>query len=242
MSLPSPKKRIALLDAAVWPLDAALEWFDLPESFVVNDLAKQISKLMPKKGMVDRYLLERALQVHELVGMTWAALRHGLPRDAFRDKLRSKATPPGFHPGLLPFGLKAWTGTSDCYVLQLNQVEAWTRAWLPKDKVWSTLGARAKDLAQALDISTLGCAVSAKAGESKPAVATARCIATWDFVALHHSEASAVPKLVTLPPDRIGWHAIDDRLVSIENLWTDDLSRMKDYFRGAASSFTHQTP
>jgi hypothetical protein len=236
---PSPHERLVLLSQWHWPLEAALAWFDLPEPFVRNDLAPEVPGLLSPDGKVDRVLLERALQVNEIAGLTWAALQYGLPRDALREVLR---TPPpttrGFHPGRHPFSLVPYRGTDDSYLISMPVLDAWLKAWLPRDEAWTTLGARAKALAEALGISTLPCHVSQVTQEPEPQVATVRCIATWDFVALHHSEPSAYPKLVTLPPDRIGWHAIQQSLVSRESLWADDLSHMHDYFR-TAEARTH---
>jgi hypothetical protein len=221
------------MDERRWPVEVALAWFDLPQQFVVGDLGREINGLVADGG-IDRFLLERALQVNEFAGLAWAALRHGLPRDELRDVLRNPPKSAPFHPGRRAMSLEPYQGTDDSYVVSVPEIDAWLRAWLPRDQVSSTLASHARQLASALGIGTVPCAVSEFTRDPEPAVATTRCIATWDFVALHHSEMSALEKLVTLAPDRVGWHAIQKKLVSVESLWTEDLSRMHQYFDALA--------
>lgn len=225
---PPLHERIKLASQREWPLEHALTYFDLPKVFVM-DLARAVPDMMPSSRTVNRYLLERKLQVDQLAGLTWAALNYGIERDSLA---RAMMRPPrsGTSPAHVAFPLTPYGGTSDGYVVYLPHVEAWIRGWLPRFKVWSKLDSYAAEIGAALGVDVLRCAVSLDASDPQPAVATARCIASWDFVALAHSEWSAVPKLITLPPDRIGWHMIHRREVPREVLRNADLSRMDEYY------------
>lgn len=165
----------------------------------------------------------------QLAGLTWAALHYGIGRDSLA---RAMVNPPGIDtsPAHVAFPLTSYSGAVDKYVVYLPHVEAWIRGWLPRAKIWSSIDSHAREIATVLGVEVLPCAVSCDAGDPNPAVATARCIVSWDFVSLAHSEWSAVPKLITLPPDRIGWHVIRRGQAPRELLRDAELSRMDEYY------------
>ncbi len=102
---------------------------------------------------------------------------------------------------------------------------------LPKHKTWSSLDKRARDLADRLRCRVRECAVSTRFGEEPPAVATCRCVVTWDDVSRAHQEYLDNSKILSLEPDHVGWHAIVDNKIPRSALRRSDLSNLERYLQ-----------
>jgi len=114
-------------------------------------------------------------------------------------------------------------------LLPRRLAEAWVKELLPKHKTWSSLGSRARDLADRLGCPVRECAVSKRFGEEPKAVATCRCIVTWDDVSRAHQEYLDNSKNISLEPDHVGWHAIFDKMIPRAKLRRSDLGNFERY-------------
>lgn len=234
-----PKKLLAR--RGIWPLQDALDYYDLPKS-LIDDLSSEVSELQPDENKIDRLLLERALAARQIAGATWIALSLGVTRESLikamtsppktEDKVRARYQKP------FPIADYRWddAGGPSKYVFDKPQVKAWINRWMPDNKTWSSIDSYAEDLKKHLKLNLISCAVSLDANESKPLVATARCVVSWDFIAVAHREYSSYPKDITLEPDSIGWHVIYHNDVSDEWLWGSERSAIVRYYESQQKS------
>lgn len=210
------KRRLA--SVARWPIEVAAAYFDLAPAHI-RDLME-----LPGAASVDRFDLEKKLVREGLIGLDWLALEFGVPRDALERAMRHPPAKLGF----APFPLDA-CASDGRFCLPRSQSEAWVKALLPRQKVWSSLDARARDLAAKLGSDVRECAVSKRFGDTPAAAATCRCIVTWDDVSRSHQEYLENRKHLSLEPDHVGWHAIMDHKVPPSALWRTDLTNLQSY-------------
>lgn len=214
--MPTDQEKQRLAMESTWPVEVAADYFDLPPTEVLRLMASDAHQ-------VDRFDLEKTLVREERIGLEWLALEFGVPRAALEAAMRR---PPA--SGLAPFQLEAYE-TDGRFSLPKRLAEAWVKELLPKQKVWSSLDARAHDLAGRLGSGVRECAVSLRFGDAPPAVATCRCIVTWDYVSRAHQEYIENRKHLSLEPDHVGWHAIVDKKVLLSRLWRTDMSNLQRY-------------
>ncbi len=217
---PTDQEKRRLAGEAVWPVDVAAEYFGIDPIALVDFIAQ------PGALNVNRFDLERKLAREGLTSLDWLALSFGVPNDALEQAMRK----PPQDLRLAPFPLDAY-GEKGRFFFSRRQAEAWVKDLLPKHKVWSSLNTRARDLAAILNSSVRVCAVSQRFGESPPDVATCRCIVTWDDVSRVHQEYLENGKHLSLEPDHVGWHAIFDKKVSVDELWRSDLTNFQSYIQ-----------
>jgi len=214
------KRKLAL--EKEWPIATAAAYFDIPES-VARDLMRS------EKGaaFLDRFQLERSLDREDLIGLDPLALRFGLPRDLLEEAMKA---PKVKRIGVQPFPIESYRKDGS-YVIPRKLGMAWIEGLLPRDKVFSSLRARADQLATDLGGATRQCAVSVAFGEVPPAVATARCVFSWDDIALAHSEFVDNGKPGSLTPDRVGWHVLYRHPETKKSLWrsADGLENMQSF-------------
>lgn len=212
------QKKLKLAIVAKWPLEIAADYFDLAPDHIRTLMGS------PSAAYVDRFDLEKKLVREGLIGLDWLALSFGVPRDALATAMKRSSSKLGFAP--FPLDSYARDGR---FCLPQKQAEAWVKSQLPKHKVWSSLDSRARDLAVALDSGVRECAVSKRFEEAPAAVATCRCIITWDDVSRAHQEYLENRKNLSLEPDHVGWHAIFDNKVALSKLWRSDLTNFQRY-------------
>lgn len=214
--MPTDEEKRALAMESMWPIETAAELFDIP--------LEDVRRLLGAVGavQVDRFQLEKRLAQEGRVGLDWLSLEFGVPRDALEVAMQK---PP---PGIAPFPLAAY-GDGERFLLPHRLAEAWVKEVLPKHKTWSTLDSRARDLADRLDGRVRECAVSKRFHDSPPAVATCRCIITWDDVSRAHQEYVDNRKPLSLEPDHVGWHAIFEKKIDTSALWRADLGNLQRY-------------
>jgi hypothetical protein len=210
------KPRLAM--SAEWPIDAAVEYFDLASSHI-EDIVDV------KSSRVDRFELEKRMVQEKLIGLDWLALQFGVLRDALEAAM--KRPPKGTNVG--PFHLEDYRPTDGHYLLPKSVAEAWIKELLPKHKTWSSLDSRARDLAMAIGGGIRNCAVSKYFEEPEVAVATCRCVVTWDSVSRKHQEYMDNRKHLSLEPDHVGWHAICQKKVDVSVLYRSDLTNLANY-------------
>jgi len=215
--MPTPEEKRALAMRAEWPVEIAADYFDLPVAEVRSLMAA------PGEAVVDRFDLEKRLLTEELIGLDWLALEFGVPREPLEAAMRRP--PAGWR--LAPFQLDTYTADGR-YALPRKIAEAWIKAVLPRHRTWSSLDARARDLAAQLGCAVRPCAVSKRFGEDPAATATCRCVVTWDDVSRAHQEYVDNRKPMSLEPDHVGWHAIVDGF-RVSALWRGDLTNMVRY-------------
>jgi hypothetical protein len=218
--MPTSEEKRILARQAVWPVEVAAEYFDIP----VDEVRVRMDN--PEDEVVNRFDLEKQLLRDDRIGLDGLALSFGVPRDAFESAMRKPPTSPG--QKLAPFQLDAY-GADGRYLLPRRLAEAWVKELLPKHKTWSSLGSRARDLAARLGCPVRACAVSKRFGEEPPAVATCRCIVTWDDVSRAHQEYLDNGKNISLEPDHVGWHAIVDKKIPLTALRRSDMSNLERY-------------
>jgi hypothetical protein len=227
---PSRDDRLRLAWTPRWPLTVAAEYYDVPEEFL-RKLSGEVPGLVSDEEQVDRFLLEKALKVRHITGLTWAALEYGIERGSLERCMRE---PPAASPtlGRGAFPIDQYK-LGDRFVLYEPLVDAWVKSWLPRGRAFATLEARADALAGELGATIWPCAVSRDAGDPEPAVAATRCIVSWDGISLAHKEYLDNNKPLTLAPDSVGWHELRAHLgktIAIERLLQPDLTRMQDYY------------
>ncbi|WP_437683240.1 hypothetical protein [Sorangium sp. So ce131] len=218
--MPTSEEKSALAMKAIWPVEIASEYFDVPVDEVRGRTDGAGAEL------VDRFELEKRLHREDRIGLDWLAISFGVPRGALEHAMRTPPTSHGLR--LAPFQLDVY-GSGGRYLLPRRLAEAWVKELLPKHKTWSSLDSRARDLAERLDGDVRACAVSTRFGEVPPAVATCRCIVTWDDVSRAHQEYLDNRKNISLEPDHVGWHAIVDKKIPLSALWRSDLGNMERY-------------
>jgi hypothetical protein len=200
----------------VWPVEVAAEYFDISE-----DDARRLA-VVGTGATLSRFLLEQKLVYEERMGLDWLALEFGLTRTDLEAIMRRPPT------GHAPFPLDTYA-SQHRFLLPRKLAVAWIRELLPKHKVWSSLDARTRDLANVIQKSVRECVVSQRFNESPAAVATCRCIVTWDAVSRAHQEYVANSKPLPLEPDHVGWHAIFDGKIDRAQLFRTDLTNMNRY-------------
>lgn len=216
--MPTDEEKQKLAMEKHWPVSVVAEYFDIPEAEVRRLGGGQ------EHETVDRFHIEKKLAVEGLIGLDWLALDYGVPRAELEKAMRQ---PPN---GLPPFPLDMYPKDQHGRILlSKNFAEAWVEELLPKNKVWSSLDTRARDLANRIGGGLRECAVSKRFSEAPPAVATCRCIVTWDGISLAHQEYLDNGKSISLEPDHVGWHAIFDGKISVENLWQPALVNYRRY-------------
>ena len=213
--MPNDQERQKLALERTWPLEVAAEYFDIS-----TDHARSLTG--ERGPSIDRFFLEQKLRHEGRVGLDWLALEFGITKEALE---RAMQAPPKGHA---PFPLETYA-SSGRYLLPAGLATAWVKELLPKHKVWSSLDARARDLAAVIDGSVRQCAVSLRFKESPAATATCRCIVTWDDVSRAHQEYLDNGKPLALEPDHVGWHAIADRKLDPARLMRNDLSNMERF-------------
>jgi hypothetical protein len=216
--MPTDQEKQRLAMASTWPVEIAADYFDVSPADV-RDLMEA-----PGAAQVDRFDLEKRLVREDFIGLDRLALAFGVPRDLLEAAMRH----PPASVRLAPFPLDAY-GKGGRFLLPRKVAEAWVKALLPKHKVWSSLDARARDLAANLGGDVRECAVSKRFGDAPAAVATCRCVVTWDDVSRAHQEYLENRKHISLEPDHVGWHAIADNKVPISALWRTDTTNVQSY-------------
>ncbi len=212
------QQRAAFAKVSRWPVEVAADYFDISPDDVCRILET------PGATEVDRFDLEKRLVREELISLDWLALSFGVPRDALERAMRN---PPSSRR-LAPFQLDTYS-SGGRFLLPLRIADAWVKALLPKHKTWSSLDGRARDLAACLDGRVRECAVSKRFGDTPPAVATCRCIVTWDDVSRAHQEYLENSKPISLEPDHVGWHALFDKKIGLSYLWRSDTTNLRSY-------------
>jgi hypothetical protein len=217
MPTDTEKRRLAM--ASVWPVETAAEFFDIAaaDALMLMDA--------PGAAEIDRFDLEKKLAREDLIGLDRLALTFGVPREPLEAAMRR----PPRKLRLAPFQLDAYAADGR-FLLPRKVAEAWVKALLPKHKTWSSLDDRARDLSQELGAGVRECAVSRRFGEVPAAVATCRCVVTWDDVSRAHQEYLENHKHLSLEPDHVGWHALFDAKIPLSALWRSDLRNMQSYF------------
>jgi len=220
--MPTAEEKQALAIERTWPLEVAAEYFDIS----VDDARRLTSA---RDAVVDRFFLEQKLRHEGRIGLDALAREFGVVKV---DLERVMGAPPA---GVAPFSLATYASDGR-YLLPTGLATAWIKELLPKHKVWSSLGARARDLAAKIGGSVRECVVSLRFGEAPAQVATCRCIVTWDDVARAHQEYLDNGKPIGLEPDHVGWHAIADGFIDRARLMRSDLTNMDNFLatRGAA--------
>jgi hypothetical protein len=208
------KQRLAL--ESEWPVDIAAEYFDIAEEDARGHAGAEGSDTL------NRFALEKKLAYEQLVGLDWLALEFGVSRDSLQQAM---CAPPAGHA---PFPLDIYA-KGGRFLLPRGFSTAWVKDLLPKHRVWSSLDARARDLAEAAGLTLRECAVSLQFHELPPSVATCRCIVTWDDVSRAHQEYIANGKPLPLEPDHAGWHAIQDGRIDRAQLFRTELTNMEAY-------------
>ena len=212
-----------------WPVEAIIAYYDLPLEFLERAIhADPKIKIQGKdQGLViDRFRLELFLQRKRLKGATFAALELGLTRDSFLNALaKNRARPPEY----IKFPLRDFE-IGDRYVFAMDLVEGWVKSRMPKHKAWSSIDSHAEELAKVLDAEVQYCKVSLDWGEKPPAVASNRCIVSWDFISIAHGEWLDNGKPMALHPDFVGWHKIKDGAVKPDELYLKGLERYNQYY------------
>jgi hypothetical protein len=218
--MPNAKEKLTLALERRWPLAVAAEFFDISE----DDAQRLTGEQRPE---TDRFFLEQKLRHEGRVGLDWLALEFGVMK---ADLERAMRSPPR---GNAPFPLATYA-SGERYLLPAALASAWVKELLPKHKIWSSLDARARDLAAAIGGEVRPCAVSSRFRESPAACATCRCIATWDDVSRAHQEYLDNGKPLTLEPDHVGWHVIADGSIDPARLMRSDLTNMNRFIQSAA--------
>src|SRR5690606_34239550 len=134
-----------------------------------------------------------------LIALDWLALEFGVVTEHLK---RTMLDPPTNGSKRAPFPLQTYDSDGH-FLLPAELAVAWVKDLLPRHKVWSSLDGRARDLATAIQGSVRTCAVSECYGENPAAVATCRCIATWQDVSRAHQEYLDNAKPITLEPDHV---------------------------------------
>jgi hypothetical protein len=214
--MPEPEEKLTLVSKASWPLKYVGEYLGLSVAQVegLSDV---------QDGYVDRFIVEKRLARDGRSSLQQIALSFGVPQ---QDLLR--VIQKGLPGGPPPVDLSQFA-SEDCYLVPRRFVEAWVKELLPRDRVFSSLDSRAKALANVMECAPLPCAVSTYFDEAPPAVATVRCIATWDFVSRAHQEAADNGKHLSLEPDHIGWHALYATRALRDRLYRTDLTNLINY-------------
>ncbi len=229
---PSTSIRIQLATRRHWPADDVLEYYDLPEAFLTSLQAKYPG--LVQDDLIDRFLLEQVLQSRRIAGLLWVALDFGVAAESLREALATELPDASSTPEARPFPVDQYAIDSK-YVLPLDMVKAWVTGRMPRFKVWRDLDSYAHDMATVLGVTPLTCSVSVDAQEEPPAVATERCIATWDFISVAHAEYVDNGKPIQLAPDRVGWHAIRAGSIRPEQLYSPSLDRMTAFYESLAA-------
>ena len=212
MATPEEKRRLAL--SSSWPVEAIEEYFDI-------DGAEALRRASTA-GQVNRFELERQLQYDGLVSLGWLALKFGVTASSLAAAM---GEPPSGVPPFLLDGFRQ----GDHFLLPEKVADAWIKQYLlPRHKTWGSLDSRARDLASAIRGDVRECAVSIRFGETPPAVATCKCIVTWDDVSRAHQEYLDNAKPMSLEPDHVGWHALNDGFDPAQ-LFRSDLGNMQQY-------------
>ncbi len=208
--------RRELMSCFEWPIETLGEYFGLSRSQIESLATVTDSKV--NRNTVEKRLLQRGQSSLQMI-----ALAAGIPHDVLKTSLEA-----GIPEGPPPIDLSRYS-SDGCYLLPRGLIKAWIDELLPRNKVWGSLGSRARELADKLDCDTLACAVSEYFEEEPRKVATVRCIYTWDCVSRAHQEAVDNGKSFSLEPDHLGWHALNREPDLQSKLYRTDLTNLIDY-------------
>lgn len=215
--MPTEAEKLHYAMLPTWPVEIASEYFDLSPQRVIELVGAPADTTQ-----IDRFKLEKKLLLDDRIGLEWFSLSLGVPLAPLAKAMYKP--PKGV--GLFPLDTYKSEGH---YLIPRKLAEAWVRELLPKNKTWGSLDGRARELAKLIGCSIRECTVSKRFGEEPAAVATCRCIVTWDDISRAHSEYVDNGKSITLEPDAVGWHAIVDKKLDVSDLWRPDLRNMNSY-------------
>ena len=216
--MPDAHIKHILMNNFEWPVEVLGEYLGLSPS--------QIESLAPvTDSKVNRNDVEKRLLMNKQASLEMIALAAGIPHGVLKIALEE-----GMPDDPPPIDLSRYA-SDDCYLLPQGLIDAWIDEVLPQNKIWGSLGSRARELAEKLYCDTVTCAVSEYFGEEPRMVATVRCIATWEYVSRAHQEYVDNGKNISLEPDHIGWHALYREPDLQSRLYRTDLTNLIDYVR-----------